>query len=109
MEIINLTPHAIRIDFGTLESPAERSILPSGIVARCSSVSAPAGSHDGVPLARTVYGEVVGLPEAVEGVLYVVSALVRSAAPHRVDVASPGDLVRDLAGQIIGCRNLTIS
>ena len=77
--------------------------------ARCKTVNSPAGDADGVPLSRVSYGTVEGLPEPAEGTLFVVSALVRSAVPGRSDVASPGDLVRDAGGNVIGCRGLVIN
>lgn len=102
MEIVNLTPHAIVIVNGA-------TFAPSGQVARCATTSSPAGEHGGIALVRTSYGEVVGLPAPAEGVLYVVSALVRAALPGRSDVASPGDLVRDESGNVVGCRNLVVN
>ncbi|MEI7836807.1 MAG: hypothetical protein WCK05_10420 [Planctomycetota bacterium] len=102
MSFINLTPHAIVLVGGP-------TLTPSGVVARCATTSTPAGEHEGVPLVRTVYGVVEGLPEHSAGVVYVVSALVRSAVPSRNDVASPGDLVRDAAGAVVGCKGLVIN
>jgi hypothetical protein len=102
--IINLTPHTLNLPGMTIAS--------SG-VARCATVSVSAGSVEDmgvvVPLYRTTYGEVVGLPGPVEGTLYVVSALVRSAVPNRTDVASPGELVRDSSGVVIGCSGLVVN
>jgi len=57
----------------------------------------------------TSYGRVEGLPEPETGVLYLVSAVVRAAVPGRADVASPGDLVRDGEGNVIGCRHLILN
>lgn len=99
---VNLTPHAIVIVGGP-------TLPPSGALARCATKSVPAGEFGGVALSTTAYGAVEGLPEPAEGVLYVVSALVRAAVPHRADVASPGDLVRDAAGAVIGCRGLVVN
>ena len=103
--VINLTPHTINV------------ILPTGLTvsypsegsARVSVTSTNFGSHEGTPLSRQVYGAVEGLPEAQEGVLFVVSSLVRAAFPHRTDVASPGELVRNEAGQPICCRGFVMS
>ena len=103
--IINLTPHALNIITGT----GTVTVPPSGAVARCATVSAPAGEHEGIPLARTTYGEVQGLPAPVAGTLFVVSALVRAAVPGRADVASPGDLVRGADGQPVGCKGLVVN
>lgn len=102
MNVVNLTPHAIQVVGGP-------SFPPSGQVARCAQVSAPVGAHEGLPLVSVQFGEVEGLPDPQEGVLFLVSALVRSAVPHRHDVASPGDLERNEAGQPVGCRNLVVN
>lgn len=78
------------------DGDANHIIPPSGSVARCAATSTPAGA-------------VEGLPDPSTGILFIVSALVRSAVPARADVASPGDLVRDAAGAVIGCRNLVVN
>lgn len=105
MTIVNLTPHALNIITGT----GTVTVPPSGAVARCATASVEAGEHEGIPLARTTYGEVVGLPAPEAGTLYVVSALVRAAVPHRADVASPGELVRGPDGQPVGCKGLVVN
>lgn len=102
-EFVNLTPHAVVIVNGP------PSIQPSGTVARCSTTVTDAGTYAGVYLQRTVYGSVEGLPPPRDGVLYIVSALVRAAVPDRTDVASPGELVRDSNGAVVGCRSLVIN
>lgn len=104
-KVVNLTPHPLVL----VLSDGNRAVAPSGTVARCSSTNKPAGDFEGVPLTRVTFGAVENLPEPVEGTLYVVSALVRSAVPHRTDVASPGDLVRDEAGNVIGCKGLVVN
>jgi hypothetical protein len=106
MKLLNLTPHAIRL-IGP--DGSAREIPPSGNVARVAQTLAPAGDADGVPLFRAQFGPVVGLPEPEPGVLYIVSALVRTACPDRTDLASPGDLVRGPDGQPVGCRGLIVS
>jgi len=103
-KLVNLTPHEVRLVVGD-----NTVVVPSSGVARVSTVTSSAGEFCGVPLARQVYGAVTGLPEPVEGTLLVVSALVRAALPGRADLASPGDLVRDAAGAVIGCRSLVVS
>ena len=106
MNLVNLTPHAVTI---VLPSGDTVTLPPSGTVARCSTSSEVVGEVNGIPVSRVSYGEVVGLPEATEGVIFIVSALVRSAVPHRKDVASPGDLVRDAAGAVVGCKGLVVN
>ena len=102
---VNLCQHAIDIVAGD----AIRTVPPSGSVARVSSTSSIVGEVEGLPIHRTVFGAVDGVPDPREGVLFIVSALVRAACPGRADVASPGELVRDDAGQPIGCRGLIIN
>jgi hypothetical protein len=101
MKIVNLTPHTVKL-VGVLE------IFSTG-VARVSSTQEEVGRIDGVPLVRATFGEVTGLPAPEEGTLLIVSAMVRAALPGRTDLASPGDLVRDEAGQVIGCKSLIVN
>mgnify|MGYP001398705579 FL=1 len=106
MKIINLTPHALNVltDSGTVTIP------PSGTVARVTVTRESAGTVtvDGVqvPLYRTTYGAVEGLPAPAPDTLYVVSSLVAAAARDRRDLVVPDDLVRDEQGRVIGARGL---
>ena len=105
METINLTPHAVRIlradNQLALELPA------SGSVARCAVESTlVCQSDEGFPITSIKLGLVVGLPPEQPGTWLVVSSLVRTALPGRLDLFSPGDLVRDWAGQPVGCVGL---
>lgn len=102
MAFVNLTPHAVVI-------VSVATVPPSGTVARCATSTSPAGEVEGVTLVRTEYGAVEGLPAPEAGIIYICSALVRAAVPTRTDVASPGDLVRDAAGQVVGCKNLVVN
>lgn len=61
---------------------------------------------EGVDLYRTVFGEVTGLPDHEEGVYLLVSTMVREALPLRSDLVSPGQLLRDDDGNVIGCLGL---
>lgn len=101
VELVNLTPHTINVQGVSGEV---REISPSGVVARVSESSEVVGEVEGIALYASVYGEVVDLPEPKEGLLFVVSALVKSAVPNRADVVSPGALVRNAEGQPVGCR-----
>ena len=95
MKIINLTPHAVRLNSGEV-FPA------SGTVAR---VSCSYSGQDERGICRAVFGEPMELPAPVEGVLYVVSGMVSSAVPERGDVVAPAtghpDAVRNEKGHII--------
>jgi hypothetical protein len=101
MAIVNLTPHAIN-----LVGDNPQNFPPSGTVARCAVTRQQVGTVDGVPVNRTVYGDVTGLPAPQPGTYYIVSALVAQAVPDRTDVLITDDAVRDDAGRIIGCRAL---
>ena len=101
MKLVNLTPHEINI--------GGRVILPSGTVTRCEEITVRVGSFDGIELVQKEYGEVIDLPDLEWNTLYIVSAMVRMAVPGRMDLASPGDLVRDENGKIIGYKNLVIN
>jgi hypothetical protein len=101
MAIVNLTPHTINV-LG--DNP--QNFPPSGTVARCAVKRQQVGTVDGVPVNRTVYGDVTGLPAPQPGTYYIVSALVAQAVPDRTDVLITDDAVRDDAGRIIGCRAL---
>ena len=104
MELINLTPHAINIACGNIT----RTIAPSGVVARVSTVSVQVGLIDGFPIYQTQYGELEGLPGPKADTMYIVSAMAAAAAKAagRDDILSPGELIRDENGQPVGCRGL---
>lgn len=107
--LTNLTPHTINIK--TLEGRM-LEIPPSGAVARCaekrdphSVILEPSGSHIQV---RTVsFGAVENLPPPQPHVLYIVSILVKQASPNRADLVTPGILIRDEKGAVVGCDGLT--
>lgn len=107
--IVNLTPHALNIMPEGPEGPTV-TIPPSGIVARCatSRVQVDTVTVDGiaVPVNRTQFGAVTGLPDPQPGTIYIVSAVVAQAVPERPDVFIVDDSVRDESGRIIGCRAL---
>lgn len=109
--IFNCTPHDchIIVNGGTV------TIKQSGMVARVTErLTAPvtldvdvAGDGAGsisVECRTRALGEVVGLPGRAPGMLYLVSTMVADAASYRDDLVVPGDLVRDEAGKVIGCR-----
>ena len=102
-KIKNYTPHAINVvlDTGVIE------IISSGL-ARCTTVRTHIGTlNSGIPIFRTSFGDVEGLPAPSEGIIYVVSMLAAQALKGiRDDIYIVDDIVRNEAGQIIGCRAL---
>lgn len=103
--IINATPHAVTIMDG--DNNIIRALAPSGICPRCSVTRETVSNIAGIPVNKSVFGEVVGLPEYQEGTIYIVSRVVAEAA-RRSDLYIVDDAVRDEAGRIIGCRALAV-
>lgn len=101
----NLTPHTMNLYNADKELII--SILPEPVAARCSVTRDKIGEVDEVPVYVTRYGEVTGLPDGNGEDTYIVSLLVAQAVPERLDVLSPGELLRDEGGQPIGCIGLT--
>lgn len=104
MNIINLTPHPLNIQRadGTM-----CEVAPYGTVARCAETRAERPALEGIGVTMAQFGAVEGLPEAREGIIYVVSALVLAQVPHRPDVFAPGPALRDEQGRITGCVGLS--
>lgn len=108
IKIVNLTPHEISFVFEN----GSFKVAPSGVVARVANSSEEVGQicvskfDLRIPIKKTVYGEVEGLPAPAKGVIYIVSSLVAQRVPSRSDVFIPNESVRDENGRIIGCRSL---
>ena len=105
MQFINLTPHGIVVFMGE----GRISFAPTGAVARVATQTVPAGTVGGIPCFKTAGGEVTGLPEQHPLRMLIVSSMVRMACPERLDLVSPGELVRDENGRPVGCQGLTIN
>ncbi len=99
-KFVNLTPHAIVLNSGEI-------FEPSGVVARVSSSIVEVG--DG--FFSQVMGEVIDLNAPIEGVYYIVSAMVKSAT-DRKDVVAPAtghkDCVRNSQGHIVSVPGFII-
>lgn len=132
--IVNLTPHPLhfypndcpdRIEEGSVEPLF--TVPPSGTVARieettlgtwfteCFDHQVPAESFTAVAVEGVEYGHISGLPEGdVEAfnlnlaprTYYVVPLVVALAAPGRPDLLVPYRDVRNMAGTVLGCRQL---
>ena len=108
MKLVNLTPHAIHLMDD--EKNILETIHPSGTLARVSVEDKqimPKGLIAPVPVVSREFGEVEGLPEPEKETLLIVSMIVAQAAGDlRSDLVSPGHLVRDEQGRVIGCTTL---
>ena len=106
-KIINLTPHEVAIHLGD----AIRRIPPSGNVVRLNSHCQPCGECDGIPVAICKEGEPKGLPEPVDGTVYIVSSMVAKKV-KRLDVLCPDTsdegVIRDGKGYIVGVTQLQL-
>lgn len=104
----NLTPHEVCVyKLNGVTPDLDLVIEAGGAVARVSCEYMKVDKTvEGVDMYRTVFGEVTGLPDYEEGVYLLVSAMVREALPLRSDLVSPGQLLRDDNGNVIGCLGL---
>jgi len=111
MIIKNFTPHVVRYN---APDKSVVEFVPEGL-ARVTSLTEQLGGYglDGhidktgqiiVKFVRQTFGEVTGLPDAVDGVYLIVSRMVASAVTERTDLIVPADVIRDEAGNITGCR-----
>lgn len=107
--IINLTPHPLNIvdaegELRSFPKPDADVLLP-----RVAQTTVEAGTINGITEFISSYGEPDHVPYN-DGNIYVVSRLVISAcAEHGVDhshLRSPGRLLRDEEGKIIGAEGL---
>jgi hypothetical protein len=130
--IKNLTPHPVVIVYTEEDPRPIITIQPKEIPARLSAWTENAGSADGIPMTRTVFGKPINLPDQAfecpacgdigphinfNGVTpccnaqpfmvwLIVSQIVKNALPDREDLLVPAQVVRDGEGNIIGCRSL---
>lgn len=106
--ILNGTPHTINVVIDYKNGERDIIEFESDLIIRVSAQTIPVGTLQGYTLTKTVFGEVEGLPEYEQGTYYIVSQLVKSACPNRIDLLVPNELVRNEQGKIIGCRSFSI-
>jgi len=103
--VVNLTEHVVYV---YQNGRVFLEIPPSGQVAKCKVEEVEVERLSNVPIVKSQYGEVEGLPEPRKDVLYIVSFPVANAKKDRKDLIVPTRLVRDKEGNIIGCRAFQI-
>lgn len=110
-ELVNLTPHAL-VFYNTEGTEVILTVPASGTQARVAVSQETVGELEGIPVVRSVFGAVTGLPEPVEGTTYVVSLMVLQAlAGARKDLVGPdtgSTAVRDAGGKILGVRRFQV-
>lgn len=105
MKLVNLTPHVINV-FGE-NFPAEGIAFPSAGIARVSTHEEKIGEVSGIPIVKTRYAEVEGLPSPQKDTMYIVSYVVLNAlGGSRPDCVAPNTsskgAIRNKEGRIIG-------
>lgn len=107
MRIVNLTPHEVKIVDGGNNVVA---VFPSDGVARASQHDMLVDEINSIPVVKTRFGEVLGLPEPTEGTVFIVSRITVEAARAQGlgtdDLLVTSGAVRDDQGRIVGCRAL---
>lgn len=110
--ITNRTPHPITIlaaDGVTVVASLPAALR--GEVARVETTTEDDGRIGAIPITRTRWGQIIGLPDYDPNTYHVVSVIVAEAAVDSGrrcdDLLVPGDQVRGPTGQIVGCRGLT--
>lgn len=105
MEIVNLTPHEVKV---LDDDDNVIATFPSVGVARARQHDVPAGEIESIPVVKTEFGEVLGLPEPTEGTVFIVSRITVEAAQVQGrstdDLLTTSGAVRDDQGRIVGCR-----
>ena len=106
----NLTPHALSVkalDGATVVIPPDERGAARVVYDRLPPEQTNIAGHE---VRISVAGsprEIVGLPEPEEDVILIVAKAVGDAAPaSRGDLVSPGKLIRDEDGTVIGCDGL---
>ena len=103
-QILNFTPHNLNV----VDINGVTQQLPSVGVARLATSTVSVNPINGFGVVATAFADVTGLPDPVSGTYYVVSRLVFSACPGRLDVLCPGELIRDIDGNVVGCKGFSI-
>lgn len=103
MRLVNYTPHLVSIyrEEGLLN-------LPSVGLARVKETILEQRLVHGVAIRTTHYGDVTGLPDPVEGTVFIVSKMVFDQS-HRTDLAYPTDFERNDDGSIAYANAIVVS
>jgi len=105
MRVVHLTPHEVKIVDGGNNVVA---VFPSDGVARASQHDVLVDEINSIPVVKTEFGEVLGLPEPTEGTVFIVSRITVEAAQAQGrstdDLLTTSGAVRDDQGRIVGCR-----
>ena len=108
---VNLTPHTLNVralDGSTIVLPSSGDGAARVVYDRLPPEQVRIDGHEVAVAVAGSPREIIGLPEPEPGVVLIVAKAVSDAAPaHRGDLMSPGRLIRDEDGTVIGCDGLT--
>lgn len=113
-KLINYTPHDITVyadDKQTVVQtiPSERDADGKPVFIRVNQEYTKSGEVNGIPVVKSSFGSVSGLPESQPDTILLVSLMVAQALPYRKDLLVPDTnvgAVRDESGRIIGTTRL---
>lgn len=103
--MLNLTPHAINV---YADNALVTTFEPSGGIARVATETVDAGTVAGIPVIKTVYGQVEGVPALPCGPFLVSGLVLSQLGQEYAGIAfgpatGPRDnAVRNEAGHIVG-------
>ena len=107
----NLTPHALSVkalDGAAVVIPPDERGAARVVYDRLPPEQTNIAGHEVQISVAGSPREIVGLPEPEEDVILIVAKAVADVAPAgRGDLMSPGRLLRDDDGSVIGCDGLT--
>ena len=108
MELFNLTPHSVRVyDINNHYVDYPKSDCPARVEIEKVETWNKMMDNRVIIVRRAIMGKIVNLPEAKEGIGYVVSRMVAERLPiERRDVFFPGPAIRAEDGTIEGCQGL---
>ena len=108
---VNLTPHALSVkalDGATVVIPPSKDGAARVVYDRLPPEQTNIAGHEVQIAVAGSPREIIALPEPTDNTVYIVAKAVADAAPAgRGDLMSPGRLLRDEDGTVIGCDGLT--
>jgi hypothetical protein len=105
MNYINTTPHSITEVTTNTIFPSDKN----NQLRISESLTFVKNCVNGIPLFTRIFGKLENEPPVIENTNYIVSLVVQQKNLHRKDFVSPGELVRDDKGVIIGCKGFIIN
>ena len=100
--VINLTPHDI-----ILFKDNEQILYKSAGVLRAECEYELIGTVNGINVFKNKYISIDKMPKYKKGTYYIVSRIVAEIMKNRKDLLLVNETVRNVKGQIIGCKSFS--